>query len=107
TIDPDRVLFVLTKKHEHFYKEPLECVPGFQKIVQAHNQGTLPAILWSLLHLFRTDESALVAFFPSDHYFGNETAFISTIERSFDFAEKEPDSVDLLHSLDLAASLPR
>jgi mannose-1-phosphate guanylyltransferase len=96
TIDPDRVLFVLTKKHERFYKEPLECVPGFQKIVQAHNQGTLPAILWSLLHLFHADESALVAFFPSDHYFGNETAFISTIERSFDFAEKEPDSVILL-----------
>jgi mannose-1-phosphate guanylyltransferase len=96
TIDPDRVLFVLTKKHERFYKESLECVPGFQKIVQAHNQGTLPAILWSLLHLFHTDESALVAFFPSDHYFGNETAFMSTIERSFDFAEKEPDSVILL-----------
>ena len=30
TIDPDRVLFVLTKKHERFYKESLECVPGFQ-----------------------------------------------------------------------------
>lgn len=96
TIDPDRVLFVLTKKHERFYKEPLECIPGFQKIVQPHNQGTLPAILWSLLHLFLADESAVVAFFPSDHYFGNEAAFMSTIERSFDFAEKKPHSVILL-----------
>jgi len=96
TIDPDRVLFVLTKKHEPFYEEALESIPKFQKIVQPHNQGTLPAILWSLLHLFRADHNAQVAFFPSDHYFGNETAFISTIERSFDFAEKEPDSVILL-----------
>jgi mannose-1-phosphate guanylyltransferase len=96
TIDPDHVLFVLTKKHERFYKEALECIPGFQKIVQPHNQGTLPAILWSLLHLFRADESALVAFFPSDHYFGNEAAFMSTIERSFVLAEKKPDSVILL-----------
>jgi mannose-1-phosphate guanylyltransferase len=96
TIDPDRVLFVLTKKHEPFYEEALESVPQFQKIVQPHNQGTLPAILWSLLHLFHADGNAVVAFFPSDHYFGNETAFISTIERSFDFVEKEPDSVILL-----------
>lgn len=95
-IDPDHVLFVLTKKHEPFYKGALEGIPGFQKIVQPHNQGTLPAILWSLLHLFHADERALVAFFPSDHYFGNEGAFISTIERSFDCAEREPDSVILL-----------
>jgi mannose-1-phosphate guanylyltransferase len=96
TIDPNHVLFVLTKKHEPFYEGALESIPKFQKIVQPHNQGTLPAILWSLLHLFHADDKALVAFFPSDHYFGNETAFISTIERSFDFAEKEPDAVILL-----------
>lgn len=96
TIDPDRVLFVLTKKHELFFKEALECIPGIQKIVQPHNQGTLPAILWSLLHVFQADENAQVAFFPSDHYFGNEAAFLSTIERAFDFAEKRADSVILL-----------
>jgi mannose-1-phosphate guanylyltransferase len=96
TIHPDRMLFVLTKKHEPFFEEALESIPKFQKIVQPHNQGTLPAILWSLLHLFHADGNALVAFFPSDHYFGNEAAFISTVERSFDFAEKEPDSVILL-----------
>ncbi len=96
TIDPDHVFFVLTKKHEPFYEEALESIPKFQKIVQPNNQGTLPAILWSLLHLFHADDRALVAFFPSDHYFRNEAAFISTIERSFDFAEKELDSVILL-----------
>lgn len=95
-VDPDHVLFVLTKKHEPFYKGALESIPKSQKIVQPHNQGTLPAILWSLLHVFHADERALVAFFPSDHYFENDAAFISTVERSFDFAEKEPDSVILL-----------
>ena len=95
-IDPDRMLFVLTKKHEPFYKEALASIPRFQKIVQPHNRGTLPAILWSLLHLFHADEDALVAFFPSDHYFGNEAGFLFTIERAFDFAEKSPDSVILL-----------
>ncbi len=96
TIDPDRELFVLTQKHERFYAEELRHVPGIRKIIQPHNQGTLPAILWSLLRVFRTDEHALVAFFPSDHYFADDDAFISSIERTFDFAEKERDSVILL-----------
>lgn len=95
-IDPDRVLFVLTRKHEQFYRESLACIPGSQKIVQPRNQGTLPAILWSLLHVYRADKHAVVAFFPSDHYFGNEGAFLRTIERSFELARQNPDSVILL-----------
>ena len=70
-VGPDRVLFVLTKKHEPFYKEELKYIPSAQKIVQPMNQGTLPAILWSLLHIFHADKDALVAFFHSDHYFAN------------------------------------
>lgn len=95
-IEPTRVLFVLAKKHEPFYREELGCVAGSQKIVQPQNRGTLPAILWSLLQIARVDEGAQVAFFPSDHFFGNEHAFISAIERAFDVAEKKRDSVILL-----------
>lgn len=95
-IDPARVLFVLTKKHERFYRSELNSVPESQKIVQPHNQGTLPAILWSLLRIFHTDERALVAFFPSDHYFANEDGFISTVERTFNFAEMNRNAVVLL-----------
>ncbi len=38
TVEPDRVLFVLTKKHEPFYKEELKYIPWAQKIVQPRNQ---------------------------------------------------------------------
>ena len=96
TVEPDRVLFLLTKKHEPFYREELKYVPETQMIIQPYNQGTLPAILWSLVQIFRRDEYALVAFFPSDHHFANEDAFISTIERTFDFVEEKGDSVILL-----------
>jgi len=96
TVDTDRVLFVLTKKHEPYYQQELQHIPGIQKIVQPHNQGTLPAILWSLLHIAHADKDALVAFFPSDHYFANEDGFISTIERTFNFADTKRDSVILL-----------
>lgn len=96
TIDPDRVLYVLTQKHEPFYQPELKSVPDYQKIVQPHNVGTLPAILWSLLRLFQSDQDALVAFFPSDHYFADEDGFMATIERTFAFVDVERTAVVLL-----------
>ena len=95
-IDPDRVLYVLTQKHERFYQAELKSVSDYQKIVQPHNVGTLPAILCSLLRLFQSDEDGLVAFFPSDHYFADEDGFMTTIERSFEFVDKERSAVVLL-----------
>ena len=96
SIDSNQILFVLTKKHEPFYREELKQVPRDQKIVQPYNQGTLPAILWSLLRLYRVDEHALVAFFPSDHHFARENEFISAVEKTFDYVNERPDSVVLL-----------
>lgn len=96
SIDSNQILFVLTKKHEPFYREELKQVPRHQKIVQPYNQGTLPAILWSLLRLYRVDQHALVAFFPSDHHFARENEFISTVEETFDYVDERPDSVVLL-----------
>lgn len=96
SIDSDQILFVLTKKHEPFYGEGLKEVPRHQKIVQPYNQGTLPAILWSLLRLYRADQRALVAFFPSDHHFAHENEFISTVEKTFDYVNENRDFVVLL-----------
>lgn len=95
-IDPNRVLFALTKKHEPFYREELKHVPRIQQVVQPYNQGTLPAILWCLFRLFSMDQHGLVAFFPSDHYFSQEDEFIYAIERAFDFVAGKSDSVILL-----------
>jgi len=95
-MDDNHILYVLTAKHEPFYRAELSAVPTTQKVVQPHNVGTLPAILWGLLRVFQSDEDALVAFFPSDHYFANEDGFIATIDRSFEFVEKEREAVVLL-----------
>lgn len=97
-IAPDRMLFVLTRKHERFYEEELKPVPPLQKIVQPRNRGTLPAILWTLLRLYRADANALVGFFPSDHYFARQDEFIDTIDRTFDYLGRTRDAVVLLGS---------
>lgn len=97
-IAPDRMLFVLTRKHERFYEEELKQVAPLQKVVQPGNRGTLPAILWTLLRLYRADANALVGFFPSDHYFAREDEFIDTFDRTFDYLGRARDAVILLGS---------
>jgi mannose-1-phosphate guanylyltransferase len=96
SIDRDRTLFVLTSAHEPFYKKELEKVPPNRMVVQPSNRGTLPAILWSLFRIVRYDERALVAFFPSDHHYSNESEFMTGVASAFDLAETNAQSVILL-----------
>ena len=96
TVDPGRILFVLNKVHEPFYREDLARVPAIQKVVQPSNRGTLPAILWSLLRIVRSDEHAVVAFFPSDHYYTQEEKFIAGITSGYELAELHPRNIILL-----------
>ena len=96
SIDRNRMLFVLTKKHEPFYSKELEMVPAHQKVVQPMNRGTLPAILWSLLRVSRLDKQAVVTFFPSDHHFVDERKFMAAVEWAFSYAEVQTESVLLL-----------
>lgn len=95
-IKPDNTFFSLTQKHEGFYKQPLLDVPANQLIVQPENKGTAPAILYSLMRISRISPNSTVAFFPSDHYFSNDDAFMKQVEIAFKAAELNPDSVVLL-----------
>jgi mannose-1-phosphate guanylyltransferase len=96
SVDPGRTLFVLNKVHEPFYRERLAKVSLVQMVVQPSNRGTLPAILWSLLRIVRLDEDAVVAFFPSDHYYLREDKFMAAVASGFDLAESHAENVILL-----------
>lgn len=95
-IPPRQTMFVLTEKHECFYDETLADVPRGNLIVQPKNAGTAPAILYSLLRLATENPNASVAFFPSDHYFSDDRAFMSKVEFAFEIASRQPDLVILL-----------
>jgi len=93
-----RTMVVVTRGHERFYL-PLAAfggVPSKQVIVQPKNQGTALAILYSLLRLAARAPKALVAFFPSDHYFSDEKKFTSYVEAAFEAVEFCPELVTLL-----------
>ena len=91
-----QTLFVLTRTHESFYA-PLLCdVPGERLVVQPMNAGTAPAILYSLLRLSKTAPRSAAAFFPSDHYFSDDAAFMSHVETAFEATRDRDDMVVLL-----------
>lgn len=95
-IDPFKTIFVLTEAHRPFFANELAMVPQHQMVVQSANRGTLPAILWGLLRIARFDRTALVALFPSDHYYADEEKFMAGVVSAFNFAEKDTAPVILL-----------
>jgi mannose-1-phosphate guanylyltransferase len=95
-IAPENTFFSLTAKHERFYSALLGDVSRRQLIVQPENKGTAPAILYSLMQLAKIDAEATVAFFPSDHYFSDDEAFMETVETAFRAVEINPHSLVLL-----------
>ena len=95
-VRPAQTLFVLTQTHERFYDSPLSDVPRELLVVQPKNAGTAPAILYSLLRMSKADPSSVAAFFPSDHYFSDDAAFMSHVETAFEATRSRDDLVILL-----------
>jgi len=95
-IAPENTFFSLTAKHERFYGSLLAGVSNHRLTVQPENKGTAPAILYSLLQLARLAPDATVAFFPSDHYFSDDEAFMENVETAFQAVERNANSLVLL-----------
>jgi len=95
-IPETQTLIMLTRAHERFYSKELEDVAPSRLLVQPYNHGTAPPIAYSLTHLQEMDTEGIVAFFPSDHHFGDGRAFADYIELAFAQAESDPERVVLL-----------
>jgi mannose-1-phosphate guanylyltransferase len=96
SIDASRTLVVVTEKHRRFY-EPLahELSPSLL-IEQPVNKGTAPAILYALLRVATKSSNAIVALFPSDHFFADDEEFMSHIDVAIDAVKVQPEAVVLL-----------
>ena len=96
SIEPRRTMIVVTQKHRRFY-EPLahEISPNLL-VEQPVNKGTAPAILYALLRVASKSPKAVVALFPSDHFFADDEEFMSHIDVAVDAVEIQPATVMLL-----------
>jgi len=91
-----RTLYVVNRLHERYYAPILADQPSHNLVIQPHNRGTAPAILYSLLRIMAVDPTAVVAFLPSDHYISDDEQFMEHIREGLGAARRRRDLVILL-----------
>ncbi|MBI2216998.1 MAG: NTP transferase domain-containing protein [Candidatus Rokubacteria bacterium] len=92
----DRNVVVVSRPHEPYYRGlAADLAPG-RLVVQPHNRGTAPGILYPMLRIRELAGDPTVAVFPSDHYVGDEPAFVSYVVAAGDVVAHRPDLVILL-----------
>lgn len=96
SVDSDRTLLVVTKQHERFYSALVDTLQNELVLEQPENRGTAAAILYSLFRIAGASPRATIAFFPSDHYFSDDEAFMSYVDSAFHAAGTRPETVVLL-----------
>ena len=69
TVNPRRIMYVVSRHHEPFYRSELDTVPRSRLIEQPVSRGTTVAIAYALARMTRLDQSPLVGFFPADHHY--------------------------------------
>jgi mannose-1-phosphate guanylyltransferase len=96
SIEPSRTMFVVTQKHRRFYQPLADEIPASLLLEQPVNKGTAPAIVYSLLRVAAKSPKAVVALFPSDHFFADDEEFMSHIDVAIDAVKIQPGKVILL-----------
>ena len=95
-VAPDRLLTVVTRRHERFYTPLLADAPPQSVVVQPDNRGTATAVVLGLLKLGTTAPDHPVVVLPSDHYVSDDTAFMARVEAAFEAVLTRPDLIVLL-----------
>jgi mannose-1-phosphate guanylyltransferase len=92
----DRTACVVTQGHQRFYRDEIEEDDPVRSMVQPMNRGTGVAVAAALLQILRLDPEAIVAFFPSDHYYAHNHAFATAVESALRMATEYPHSLILM-----------
>jgi mannose-1-phosphate guanylyltransferase len=95
-VDPNRTLLVVTKTHQRFYTGQMDGTRSHCLVEQPSNRGTAPAILYGLMRVRELGPGAVVGFFPSDHHFEHEQAFLAHLRTAYEAAESLSGLVVLL-----------
>ncbi|HKY28943.1 MAG TPA: sugar phosphate nucleotidyltransferase [Pyrinomonadaceae bacterium] len=93
---PGRTMFVVTEKHRRFYELLAHAVSPNLILEQPENKGTAPAILYALMRVAAKSPRAIVALFPSDHYFADDEDFMEHVDVAFNAVQAQPAIVTLL-----------
>ena len=92
----DRQVYVVTRAHDVFYRDELSISKTSLILEQPCNRGTAIAIGVAALRILENDIDPLVAFFPSDHHYSNESAFVGAVDSALEYSRHYPNELVLL-----------
>lgn len=95
-IPEQQVMLILTRPHERFYADQVREIQARNLLIQPRNQGTAPAIAYSLSRLNTIAPDSVVGFFPSDHHFKSDNVFADAVTKAFAHVEGHGEHVLLL-----------
>jgi mannose-1-phosphate guanylyltransferase len=96
TVNPQRILYVVSRHHERFYRHELSAVSSGRLIEQPVSRGTTMAIACALARLATLDKSPLVGFFPADHHYERPLACQQSLMAAFGAARFDPERIYLI-----------
>lgn len=79
-IAPERTTIVSTAHHRKFYGARLRATPPHLLIEQPSSRGTAAAIAFALGRVSRLDPNAVLAVFPSDHYYRHSSILKQAVD---------------------------
>src|SRR3989454_5873740 len=95
-IPHERLLTVVTRKHERYFRPALvDAAPG-TVVVQPEARGTAIAVLYALLRLEALGSTSAVAVLPSDHYVSDDGVFMTHVLSAFKIVQARRDLVVVL-----------
>jgi mannose-1-phosphate guanylyltransferase len=95
-VAPERTLLVLTESHRPYWPA-LEDEPDERDLlVQPHNRGTAPAILYAALRVAAVAPMGTVAVFPADHWVSDDELFMRHVRCAVAAVDEHPELVVLL-----------
>ena len=71
-VPENRIVIVVAKEHEHWWRHELADLPRQNIVVQPRNRGTAAGLLLPLLRVLQRDPQAQVLVLPSDHHVEDE-----------------------------------
>jgi mannose-1-phosphate guanylyltransferase len=93
TFPPEKTMFVVNENHLSYIEDVLDDVPPGNIIVEPQDDGSVFAILYSVLRLRKTNPNAVVTFFPSDFDALDPSGFMAQVEAAQDAVRRQPNLI--------------
>jgi mannose-1-phosphate guanylyltransferase len=95
-IPTERIITIANKYHIHYIIEELNNFPQNNIVYQPENRDTCAGILLPLIKIFKKEQDAIVATFPSDHFIYEGQKFLEHVDCAYEFIKQHPDKIVML-----------